>query len=221
MRLATWGMAVGLLAAPATAQRVQVANGAIEGTHVSTAATPVDAYLGIPYAAAPIGPLRWQPPRPAAQWTGVRKADRFGSRCMQQPLYADMKFRSAGISEDCLTLNVWTPAGAKPGARLPVLFYIHGGGAIAGDGSELRYDGAAMAQKGIVVVTINYRLGAFGFLATNALAAESPTHSSGNYGLLDQAAALAWVRRNAAAFGAIPRGSRSAARVRVLCRSAC
>ena len=93
MRLATWGMAVGLLAAPATAQRVQVASGTLEGTHVSTAAIPVDAYLGIPYAAAPIGPLRWQPPRPAAQWTGVRKADRFGARCMQQPLFADMKFR--------------------------------------------------------------------------------------------------------------------------------
>ncbi len=204
MRLATWGMTVGLLAAPATAQRVQVESGALEGTHVSTTARPVDAYLGIPYAAAPIGPLRWQPPRPAAQWTGMRKADRFGPRCMQQPLFADMKFRSPGISEDCLTLNVWTPAGAKPGARLPVLFYIHGGGAIAGDGSELRYDGAAMARKGIVVVTINYRLGAFGFLATSALAAESPIHSAGNYGLLDQAAALAWVRRNATAFGGDP-----------------
>ncbi len=204
MRLATWGMAVGLLAAPATAQRVQVATGTLEGMHVAAAATPVDAYLGIPYAVAPIGPLRWQPPRPAARWTGVRKADRFGARCMQQPLFADMKFRSPGIGEDCLTLNVWTPAGAKPGARLPVLFYVHGGGAIAGDGSELRYDGAAMAQKGIVVVTINYRLGAFGFLATSAMAAESPTHSAGNYGLLDQAAALAWVRRNAAAFGGDP-----------------
>jgi para-nitrobenzyl esterase len=204
MRLATWGIVLGVLAVPATAQRVQVQSGGIEGTHVQTPATPVDAYLGIPYATPPLGPLRWQPPQPAAPWAGVRKADRFGARCMQQPLFADMKFRSPGISEDCLTLNVWTPAGARPGALLPVLFYVHGGGAIAGDGSELRYDGAAMAAQGIVVVTINYRLGAFGFLATSALAASSPTHSAGNYGLLDQAAALAWVRRNAAAFGGDP-----------------
>ncbi|WP_380778826.1 carboxylesterase/lipase family protein [Sphingomonas sp. R86520] len=204
MRLATWGIVLGVLSVPATAQRVQVQGGSLEGTHVQSAATPVDAFLGIPYATPPLGALRWQPPRAAAAWAGVRKVDRFGARCMQQPLFADMKFRSPGISEDCLTLNIWSPAGAKPGARLPVLFYVHGGGAIAGDGSELRYDGAAMAAQGIVVVTINYRLGAFGFLATNALAAASPTHSAGNYGLLDQAAALAWVRSNVAAFGGDP-----------------
>jgi para-nitrobenzyl esterase len=204
MRRVGWVLAIGLLAAPAAAQRATVADGTLDGVRVASASAPVDAYLGVPYAAPPLGALRWQPPRPAAHWSGVRKADRFGARCMQQALFADMKFRSPGISEDCLTLNVWTPAGAKPGARLPVLFYIHGGGAIAGDGSELRYDGAAMARQGIVVVTINYRLGAFGFLATGAMAAESASHSAGNYGLLDQAAALAWVRRNIAAFGGDP-----------------
>jgi para-nitrobenzyl esterase len=204
MRRVGWVLAIGLLAAPAAAQRATVADGTLDGVRVASASAPVDAYLGVPYAAPPLGALRWQPPRPAAHWSGVRKADRFGARCMQQALFADMKFRSPGISEDCLTLNVWTPAGAKPGARLPVLFYIHGGGAIAGDGSELRYDGAAMARQGIVVVTINYRLGAFGFLATGAMAAESASHSAGNYGLLDQAAALAWVRRNVAAFGGDP-----------------
>ena len=199
-----WALAVSLLALPAAAQQAQVAEGTIGGTRLATSAVPVDAYLGIPYATPPIGALRWQPPQPAARWSGVRKAAAFGARCMQQPLYADMRFRSPGISEDCLTLNVWTPAGTKPGAKLPVLFYIHGGGAIAGDGSELRYDGAAMARQGIVVVTINYRLGAFGFLATSDLAAESPKHTAGNYGLLDQAAALAWVHRNAASFGGDP-----------------
>ncbi len=200
-----WVLAAGVtLAMPAVAQRVQVAEGVLDGTRVTTSAAPVDAFLGIPYAAPPVGPRRWQPPQPASAWTDARKADRFGMRCMQQPLFADMRFRSPGIGEDCLTLNVWTPTGTKPGARLPVLFYIHGGGAIAGDGSELRYDGAAMARRGIVVVTINYRLGVFGFLATPGMAAESPTHSAGNYGLLDQAAALEWVRRNVAAFGGDP-----------------
>ena len=214
MRAAIMAMAGGaalasvLLAVPAIAQQVRVAEGMLGGTRLATstaaAAPPVDAYLGIPYATPPIGALRWQPPKPAARWSGVRKADAFGPRCMQQPLFADMKFRSPRIDEDCLTLNVWTPAGTKPGAKLPVLFYIHGGGAIAGDGSELRYDGAAMARQGIVVVTINYRLGVFGFLATGEMAAESPAHAAGNYGLLDQAAALEWVRRNAAAFGGDP-----------------
>ncbi|MGA1797631.1 carboxylesterase family protein [Sphingomonas sp. 4RDLI-65] len=212
MRRATGILGIALatvtMSAASAAQRVKVAEGVLDGARIAAAAEPaapaalpVDTYLGIPYAAPPTGALRWQPPRSVAKWSGVRKADRFGSRCMQQPLFADMRFRSPGIAEDCLTLNVWTPAGAKPGARLPVLVYIHGGGAVAGDGSELRYDGAAMARRGIVVVTINYRLGVFGFLATPELAAESPVHAAGNYGLLDQAAALAWVRRNAAAFG--------------------
>ncbi|MEG3082637.1 carboxylesterase family protein [Sphingomonas sp. PB2P12] len=204
MRRTWWASALGLLAFPVTAQQVKVEQGVLEGAHLPMSAAPVDGYFGIPYAAPPIGALRWQPPKAAQPWTGPRKADAFGARCMQQPLYADMKFRSPGISEDCLTLNVWTPAGAKRGTKLPVLFYIHGGGAIAGDGSELRYDGASMARRGIVVVTINYRLGVFGFLAISEMAAESPAHAAGNYGLLDQAAALEWVRRNVGAFGGDP-----------------
>ena len=187
----------------ARAPRIAIGQGELLGVSIG-GEHPVESYRAIPYAAPPIGPLRWRPPAPPAQWQGVRTADRFGARCMQPPLFADMRFRSPGISEDCLTLNVWTPAGSTAQSRLPVLFYIHGGGAVAGDGSELRYDGASMARRGIVVVTINYRLGVFGFLATPELAAESPVRAAGNYGLLDQAAALAWVRRNIAAFGGDP-----------------
>ncbi len=196
-------MTGGLIAAPALAQQAVVAGGTLRGTAIAGPA-PVTAFLGIPYAAPPVGPLRWAPPKPALRWKGVRAADRFGARCMQQPLFADMMFRSPAHSEDCLTLNVWAPAGTSRGARLPVLFYIHGGGAIGGDGSEKRYDGASMARRGMVVVTMNYRLGVFGFLATPELAVESPHHAAGNYGLLDQAAALDWVRRNAEAFGGDP-----------------
>lgn len=160
-------------------------------------------FKGIPYAAPPVGPLRWKPPQPVTAWTGVRQADRFGPRCMQRPIYSDMMFRSNGVSEDCLYLNVWTPAhGAS--AKLPVLVYFYGGGFQAGDGSEFRYDGASLARRGIVTVTVNYRLNVFGFLALPALAAESPEHATGNYGLLDQAAALRWVRQNIAAFGGDP-----------------
>jgi para-nitrobenzyl esterase len=170
----------------------------------------VAAFRGIPFAQAPVGALRWQPPRPQARWKGVRDAGGFGARCMQLPLFADMVFRSSGVSEDCLTLNVWSPAnspGANPpgankrGEKLPVLVYFYGGGLVAGDGSEPRYDGAAMARLGIVALTVNYRLGAFGFLAHPDLTTESPHKASGNYGLMDQAAALRWVRENIAAFG--------------------
>jgi len=172
----------------------------------------VHAFKGIPYAAAPVGALRWQAPQPAPAWDGVRQAAAFGPRCMQLALFADMVFRSSGVSEDCLTLNVWTPAhavddpAADPAAgKLPVLVYFYGGGLVGGDASEPRYDGAAMARQGIVAITVNYRLGAFGFMAHPALSAESPAKASGNYGFMDQAAALHWVRANAAAFGGDPR----------------
>ena len=198
-------LAMGLSSAPAAiaAPQVQITEGRLAGIAVE-GGTPVESFRGIPYAAAPIGDLRWRVPRPAPHWRGVRGAEAFGARCMQPALFADMIFRSSAMSEDCLTLNVWRPAGARSGARLPVLFYIHGGGAVAGGGSEPRYDGAALARRGIVVVTINYRLGVLGFFATSGLAAESGDGSAGNYGLLDQAAALAWVRRNVAAFGGDP-----------------
>jgi len=134
----------------------------------------------------------------------VRPADRLGHNCMQHQPYGDIDPYAAGVSEDCLFLNVWTPV--KTGReRLPVLVYFYGGGFTAGDGSEPRYDGAAMARTGIVALTVNYRLGVFGFMAHPDLSSESPHHASGNYGLLDQAAALAWVRDNVAAFGGDPR----------------
>jgi para-nitrobenzyl esterase len=163
----------------------------------------VRAFRGIPFAAPPTGESRFAPPQPVKSWTGVRQAKAFGPRCMQLPVYGDLNFRSNGMSEDCLYLNVWTPA--KSGReRLPVLVYFFGGGFQAGDGSEPRYDGASMAAKGIVALTVNYRLGVFGFFAHADLTRESPRHASGNWALLDQNAALGWVRENIAAFGGDP-----------------
>lgn len=164
----------------------------------------VRAFKGIPYAAPPVGQLRWQAPQPAAKWKGVRDATTFGSRCMQAPIYEDMVFRDPGPSEDCLTLNVWTPANAKKSA-LPVMVWIYGGGYQAGGTSEPRQDGQFLAHRDVVVVSMNYRLGIFGFFVHPELTAESPHHASGNYGLLDQYAALEWVQKNIAAFGGDPR----------------
>ncbi|MCB0116141.1 MAG: carboxylesterase family protein, partial [Caldilineaceae bacterium] len=160
-------------------------------------------FKGIPFAAPPIGDLRWRAPQPVTPWDGVREAVRFGPRAMQLPVFGDMNFRSDGMSEDCLYLNVWTPD-PSPTAKLPVLVYFYGGGFIAGDGSEPRYDGEQMARKGIVALTVNYRLNIFGFFAHPELSAESPQNASGNYGFLDQTAALKWVRDNIAAFGGDP-----------------
>jgi hypothetical protein len=143
----------------------------------------VRAFLGIPYAAPPVGPLRWKPPQPARKWTGVREATAFGAHCMQPNIYSDMIFRDPGPSEDCLTLNVWTAAKDKK-ARLPVMVWIYGGGFAAGATSEARQDGAHLATKGVVVVSMNYRLGIFGFLALPGLAAESAQHAAGDYGLI-------------------------------------
>jgi para-nitrobenzyl esterase len=192
-----------ILLAPAAhaADRVTTKAGPIEG---AAAADGVRAFKGIPFAAPPVGPLRWQAPQPPKPWTEVRPATAFGGQCMQRRQFADMVFRASGTSEDCLYLNVWTPANAI-GQRLPVLVYFYGGGFVAGDGSEPRYDGAAMAKRGIVALTVNYRLGVFGMLAHPELTRESPHHASGNYGLLDQHAALEWVRDNIEAFGGDPR----------------
>ena len=194
------GVAAGSSAA--APDRVKTTGGVVEGP--GRAASGVRAFKGIPYAAAPVGELRWRPPQPAKSWEGVRRAEKFGPRCMQHPVFGDMNFRSDGMSEDCLYLNVWTPA-KSAGDKLPVLVYFYGGGFIAGDGSEPRYDGESMARRGVVAVTLNYRLGLFGFLAHPELSKESPQRASGNYGLLDQAAALRWVRENIAAFGGDPR----------------
>jgi para-nitrobenzyl esterase len=183
------------------ADRVMTKAGPIQG---STDASGARTFKGIPFAAPPVGALRWQPPQPVTRWADVRPATAFGAQCMQGRQFADMVFRSSGTSEDCLYLNVWAPAGSA-GARLPVLVYFYGGGFTAGDGSEPRYDGAAMARRGIVALTVNYRLGVFGLLAHPELTKESSRHASGNYGLLDQSAALQWVRDNIAAFGGDPR----------------
>jgi para-nitrobenzyl esterase len=163
----------------------------------------VTSFKGIPFAAPPVGELRWRAPQPVQPWSGVREALRFGPRAMQLPVFGDMNFRSNGMSEDCLYLNVWTPDPSSD-AMLPVLVYFYGGGFIAGDGSEPRYDGEQMARRGIVALTVNYRLGVFGFYAHPELSAESPQGCAGNYGYLDQNAALRWVRDNIAAFGGDP-----------------
>lgn len=177
---------------------VVTASGPVQGT---VEASGVHSFKGIPYAAPPVGEWRFKEPQPVVPWRDVRKAQAFGPRAMQLPIFGDMKFRSNGVSEDCLYLNVWAPA---TGSHLPVLVYFYGGGFIAGDGSEYRYDGESMAKRGIVAVTVNYRLGIFGFLAHPDLTKESAHHSSGNYGLLDQHAALEWVQQNIAAFGGDP-----------------
>nr|WP_162053365.1 carboxylesterase family protein [Pontibacter pamirensis] len=182
------------------ATQAKTVNGIVEGT---TEQSGIRAFKGVPFAAPPVGDLRWREPQPVQNWQGVRQAKQFGPRAMQLPVFGDMGFRSDGMSEDALYLNVWTPAKSE-NERLPVLVYFYGGGFVAGDGSEARYDGESMAQKGIVAVTVNYRLGAFGFFAHPELTKESPHNSSGNYGYMDQNAALRWVQQNIAAFGGDP-----------------
>ena len=182
------------------AQSVETTIGNLEGM---TTSRGIQAFKGIPYAKPPVRDRRWKPPEPAGEWAGIRQADRFGLRCMQPRSFGDMIFRSAGMSEDCLYLNVWTPS-TNPAEERPVFVYFYGGGFLAGDGSEPRYDGESMALEGIVVVTVNYRLGVFGFMAHPELTAESPEEASGNYGLLDQALALRWVQENIRTFGGDP-----------------
>jgi para-nitrobenzyl esterase len=180
--------------------QIKTANGILQGV---TEASRITSYKGVPFAQPPVGNLRWKEPQRPLNWTGIRKADHFGPQAMQRYIYSDMQFRSGGKSEDCLYLNVWTPA-KSANQKLAVLVYFYGGGFNAGDGSEYRYDGEALAKKGIITVTVNYRLGIFGFLAHPELTSESAHHSSGNYGLMDQHAALVWVKKNIAAFGGDP-----------------
>lgn len=182
--------------------QVKIENGTIEGLYDTKSGLQL--YLGVPFAKPPVGDLRWKAPQPLDNWTGVKSTKAFGPRAVQAPVFGDMNFRSNGISEDCLYLNVWTPA-KRNTTGLPVLVYFYGGGFVAGDGSEPRYDGAAMAGKGIVVVIVNYRLGLFGFFAHPELSKETSYKGSGNYGLMDQAMALKWVQKNIAAFGGDPK----------------
>src|SRR6202140_5049435 len=159
----------------------------------------VTAFRGIPYAAPPVGPLRWRPPRPAARWPGVRAARQVGAICPQ----ADNGVGPLPMSEDCLTLNVYAPS-LRPPAPLPVMFWIHGGGLVNGSGTAALYDGTELARQGVVVGTIKYRLGRLGFFAHPALSRERPTEPKANFGLMDQIAALQWVQRNIRAFGGDP-----------------
>ena len=183
------------------ADQVKIEGGVIEGT---TGDEPtVRIFRGVPFAAPPVGDLRWSAPQPVKPWTEVRKATEFGARCMQTQVYSDMVFRDSGPSEDCLYLNVWTPA-KSASERLPVIVWFYGGGFVSGSSSEARYDGVHLAAKGAVVVSPNYRLGVFGFLAHPELTKESGHKASGNYALLDLVAALQWVHNNIAGFGGDP-----------------
>jgi para-nitrobenzyl esterase len=184
---------------------VKVETGSLSGL---AATGGVTAYLGIPFAAPPVGDLRWRSPQPAARWEGVRKADKFGTSCMQNQAGSRLpwteEFMTQGpIGEDCLFLNVWTAA-KSPNTRLPVMFWIYGGGFNEGSSSVAVYDGTELAKKGVIVASVNYRVGPLGFLAHPDLTKESEHRSSGNYGLLDQIAALQWVQRNIAGFGGDP-----------------
>ena len=191
---------------PIEVRAIQIENGKLLG--VVSADLKVIAYKGIPFTAQPpVEELRWRPPQPVGRWKKVLFARDFGSHCLQSGSYPDMVFHDPGPSEDCLTLNVWAPYDAKPPKKspnLPVMVWIYGGGFTTGGTSENRQDGEFLAHRGVIVVSMNYRLGIFGFFAHSELTGESANHTSGNYGLMDQAAAIAWVRRNIVAFGGDP-----------------
>jgi para-nitrobenzyl esterase len=214
MNILALGVAIGLACAALAAGHattaaagppttVQTQSGPVRGAGVD-----VVAFKGIPYAAPPVGDLRWRPPAPPGGWTEVRDATRFGPACSQPAGIAPQGRVGAALptlpsSEDCLTLNVWTLA-TSAGPKLPTIVWLHGGGFTVGSGAVPQTDGAALARRGVVVVTLNYRLGPLGFLAHPALSRESERGVSGNYGLLDQIAALRWVQANIAAFGGDP-----------------
>lgn len=198
--------ALSLTAAGLNAQSLQTVqqrttDGIVEG--VVSADGKVRTFKGIPFAAPPVGELRWKAPQPVTPWTGVRRAVEYGPRAMQGRIYDDMVFHDAGPSEDCLYLNLWIPED-QPHQKLPVMVWIYGGGFAAGSPSEPRQDGGNLCKEGVIVVSMTYRLGVFGFLAHPELTQESGRAASGNYGLMDQIAALEWVRRNIAAFGGDP-----------------
>jgi len=197
-------IAVAPLMSVAAGTTAKVEQGVLQGTKEDGLAV----YRGVPFAAPPVGDLRWRAPQPAKPWQGVRKADQFSASCMQTIVEQSMpwthEFMPHGvIGEDCLYANVWTPA-KSAGAKLPVFVYVYGGAFTGGSGSVALYDGEGLARKGIVVVNFNYRVGIFGFFTHPELTKESEHHASGNYGLLDQVAALQWVRDNIAAFGGDP-----------------
>jgi para-nitrobenzyl esterase len=196
------GLALGLSAPVyAGSLTVKTEQGKVQGKNLNDG--KVNAFLGLPYAAAPVGDKRWKAPEPPTPWKGERDATRFGAHCAQNRIYDDIIFQDKGASEDCLFLNVYTPADATATSKLPVMFWIHGGGYATGASSEPRHNGDFLPLRGVVLVTINYRLGVFGFLATAELAKEA-NGAAGNYGLLDMVAALRWVKANIRQFGGDP-----------------
>ena len=201
-------MAVALAGCKSANPVLEIEGGKIQG--VESSVKGVYIYKGIPFAAPPVGDLRWKEPQPVVPWDGVKIADTFGPGAMQakhdssNPWTSEFYWEDPEFSEDCLYLNVWTPAPGKPDKKLPVAMWIHGGAYTGGWGYEPEFDGKVWAEKGVVLVTINYRLGIFGFMNHPLLVAESPHHVSGNYGILDQIAALKWIYNNIAAFGGDP-----------------
>lgn len=181
------------------APQAKTGDGVLEGVNESG----IKVFKGVPFAAAPVGELRWKAPQPVQKWDGVRKADEFGPNPMQENLFGDMMFGTKKMSEDCLYLNIWTPSKTMD-EKLPVFIYFNGGGLMAGSGSEPRYAGLSLARRGIIAITANYREGIFGFFAHPQLSKETSYKGSGNYGFMDQAAAIKWVKDNIAAFGGDP-----------------
>ncbi len=207
-RLVVVSWTVAIMLAGCGGGPIQVDGGKVAG--VTSPGDPgVVVYKGIPFAAPPVDDLRWRPPQPVEPWEGVLQAESYGGVCPQLPYAEDSfwarlkQYSPSEMSEDCLYLNVWAPA-EPPADKLPVMVWIHGGGLTKGSGTRLGYDGTALVRRGVVLVTINYRLAAFGYLAHPGLSAESEHGSSGNYGVLDQIAALEWVQRNIASFGGDP-----------------
>ena len=206
IRAVSWGVVLLLVwsasearAEDAASPRVKLDSGQVQGAVHQTVAY----FKGIPFAAPPIGNLRWRPPQSVHKWSGVRKAAEFGADCMQLPFPSDAAPLGVKPAEDCLYLNVWRPAN-PPHGKLPVFVWIYGGGFVNGGTSPAVYDGSAFARDGVVFVSFNYRLGRFGFFAHPAISAEQPAGPLGNYGLMDQIAALKWIQRNIAAFGGDP-----------------
>lgn len=188
---------------PIAGDPVSIESGLVAGKLLDSG---VKAYFGVPFAEPPLRDLRWQPPQPRSAWEGVYNADRFAPECMQTLRNSDINhyFGEEALSEDCLYLNIWAPADAEPGADLPVVVWIYGGGFTVGSTNMANYSGEQLAERGVVYVALAYRLGAMGFMAHPDLAAESDTGTSGNYGLMDQAFGLEWVQNNIEAFGGDP-----------------
>lgn len=213
MKIGKWLLGASLAACVAGAAQAQVVERPVAPLKIDSGmvagqqmASGVKTWFGIPFAAPPLRENRWREPQPVKAWNGVFNADRKAPECIQPLRSADINhyFGNEATSEDCLYLNIWAPASANANAKLPVVVWLYGGGLRVGSSGMAVYDGDKLAEKGVVYVNLNYRVGALGFMAHPELTAESPHKASGNYGFLDQVAALQWVKRNIAAFGGDP-----------------